>query len=92
MTKRLRAEQLERYGFGPEIMQKTKICPCCSGLVTNGENICPVCGRALPGLTLFAWYMQQHEVCSSCGTVVSGDGSYCPHCGKLLRKPNGTEQ
>lgn len=82
MTQRLKHEQLEQFGFGPGIMRKTKLCPYCSSLVTNGGRTCPSCGKAVPELTLLRWYEQQHSRCLHCGTVLREDARYCPHCGK----------
>lgn len=87
MTQKLKLEQLEHYGFGPKIMQKTKICPHCSGLVTNGESRCPSCGRQVPDFTLFAWYVERHNRCPRCGTVLAKDALYCLHCGKHIGIP-----
>lgn len=82
MTQRLKFEQLEQFGFGPRIMRRTKLCPCCSSLVTDAGRTCPSCGSALANLTLLRWYEQQHLRCPSCGTVLREDSCYCPHCGK----------
>lgn len=82
MTQRLKFEQLEQFGFGPGIMRRTKLCPSCNSLVTDGGHSCPVCGRALPALTLLRWYEQQHLHCPHCGTVLREDARYCPRCGK----------
>lgn len=84
VTQRLKFEQLARYGFGPKVMRKTKLCPECGTLVTDGSHSCPCCGKALPELTLLTWYEQQHKLCRHCGTVLSGDCRYCPRCGKRV--------
>lgn len=86
MTQRLRNDQLARYGFGPEVMRHTKLCPACDTLVTNGAHTCPTCGRALPTLTLLSWYEQQHPRCAHCRTILREDARFCPHCGKRQAK------
>lgn len=92
MTQKLKFEQLSRFGFGPEIMRKTKLCPQCRCLVTDGKKICPNCAERLPDLTLFAWYEQQHEICTHCRTLLSPDAQYCPHCGRrVLQRAGGAQ-
>lgn len=82
MTQSLKNNQLARYGFGTEAMRKTRLCPACDTLVTNGAKTCPSCGQALPELTLLRWYEQQHLRCPYCKTVLREDLRYCPRCGK----------
>lgn len=89
MTQKLKFEQLAQFGFGPKAMQKAKLCPYCSSLVTNGENTCSACGMPLPPLTLLAWYEQLHERCTHCGTVLRDDSCYCPHCGRRVLPRSG---
>lgn len=84
MTQKLRFEQLEQFGFGPRVMQKTRLCPWCSSLVTNGADTCPACGKQVSELTLLTWYEQQHIRCVHCATVLSPDAQYCPHCGRRV--------
>lgn len=84
MTQREKLEEMERYGFGPNVMYQTKYCVFCGSLVTQGKEKCPNCGASLPKLTLFAWYEQQHRVCPGCGTVISDDCRFCPQCGKRV--------
>lgn len=86
MTQSLKNDQLARYGFGPEAMRKTRVCPCCDKLVTDGGKICPACGRALPELSLLTWYEQQHPQCIHCGTILREGSRYCPRCGKAQTK------
>ena len=88
MTQKLKFEQLEHFGFGPGAMQKTKLCPYCSSLLTNGESTCFACGMPLPELTLLEWYVQQHDSCAHCGTLLARGSRYCAHCGKrVLQRP-----
>lgn len=84
MTQAAKLKQLEHYGFGPNVMRRTKLCPACGRLVTDGSHSCPVCGRRLPALTLLAWYEQQHSTCAYCRTLLSSDAQYCPHCGRRV--------
>lgn len=86
MTQSLKNSQLARYGFGPEAMRKTKLCPNCDTLVTNGAKTCPACGQTLPKLSLLTWYEQQHCRCTHCGTVLRGNPLYYPHCGRSRKK------
>ncbi len=85
MTKRLKFEELEQFGFGPNVMRKTRLCPACGTLVTDGTGQCPRCRKELPELTLFAWYAGQHSTCAYCQTLLSPDCQYCPHCGRRVR-------
>ncbi len=82
MAQKHRLEQLAQFGFGPGIMRRTRLCPHCSSLVTDGGRTCPFCGRTLPKRTLLCWYEQRHPRCTRCGTVLREDARYCPHCGK----------
>lgn len=86
MTQKMKLQELERYGFGPNVMRRTKLCPACGTLVTDGAAQCPKCQKELPELTLFAWYAGQHSVCARCKTILSGDSRYCPQCGKRVEK------
>lgn len=86
MTQAAKMKQLERYGFGPNVMRRTKLCPVCGTLVTNGAAQCPGCRNELPKLTLFEWYAGQHNTCAYCRTLLSSDTQYCPHCGRRIRK------
>lgn len=92
MNKKVKFEQMEHYGFGPNVMQKTRICQYCSTLVTDGASVCPVCRNKLPGATLFAWYKKQHKVCGYCKTVLADDSEYCPQCGRPVKKASAAEK
>jgi len=54
---------LESYGFGPNIMKKTRICSKCGRAINTSENICPVCGNQLNVFTLYDWYKKMHASC-----------------------------
>ncbi len=82
--RRSRFDQLAKFGFGPNVMKQTRICPNCESLVTDGAEVCPRCGNKLPEITLLTLYEEQHPVCPDCGTVLSDDVQYCPQCGKRI--------
>lgn len=86
MTQKMKLQELERYGFGPNVMRRTKLCPSCGRLATGDSNSCPVCGKHLPALTLLDWYEQQHSSCAFCRTVISSDTKYCPQCGRRIQR------
>lgn len=86
MTQRLKNDQLAHYGFGPEAMRRTRLCPNCEMLVTDGTKVCPACGRMLPEMSLLVWYEQQHPQCVHCGTVLRENFLYCPRCGRSRKK------
>ena len=85
VTQRSKNDQLAHYGFGLEVMARTKLCPACETLVTDAAQACPACGSALPPLTLLVWY-EQHPHCTCCGVILREDSRYCPHCGKIRAK------
>lgn len=86
MTQRAKNEHLAHYGFGLEVMARTRLCPACETLVTDGARTCPACGNTLPPMTLLVWYEQQHPHCACCGSILREDSRYCPHCGKIQTK------
>lgn len=52
-TKRaLRQVRLMEYGFGPDIMRLTKVCPCCGKGNPSRSRTCADCGAALGDKTL----------------------------------------
>ncbi len=75
-------DQLERYGFGPNVMKKTCVCPSCGSLAKSSSVHCPECGGRLSGGTLFDTYKEKHPACSHCDTVLTADAQYCPECGR----------
>ncbi len=84
MTVKAKWEQLERYGFGPNVMKRTRVCPSCGRMVTNTCSSCPDCGMRLMKKTLWDRYRERHMCCDRCGTVLAVDSRYCPHCGRAL--------
>ncbi|MBQ4347075.1 MAG: hypothetical protein IJC39_01340 [Firmicutes bacterium] len=75
----------QRFGFGPEVMKKIRVCRVCGCSCTAQEKYCRDCGAILPKETLFDLYKAQHLYCTACDTVVSGSAVFCPECGKRLR-------
>ena len=82
----LRKANMKRYGFGPEVMKQTKVCPLCGSTADADESECFCCGADLPGETLFDLYKSRHQYCDHCGTVVSNTSTFCPECGTQLKR------
>lgn len=92
-TEILRYRNMEDYGFGPNVMKKTKVCVRCGRMVRANAKTCPDCGEKLPRETLFDRYKRQHKCCPDCDTVLTPDSLYCPNCGKqILRKAVGYQK
>ena len=90
MTQKIRFKNLERFGFGPNVMKKLRICPRCGQTVKSRADTCPDCGETLPKETLYDRYKRQHLCCSNCDTVLSPDSRFCPSCGaQVLQKVGG---
>ena len=85
MTKEIYFRNLEQYGFGPNVMKKTKVCPKCGQIAKKSSFFCRSCGAFLPRETLYDRYRRQHTCCVGCGTVLTKDAKYCPHCGLKTR-------
>jgi len=84
---------MEDYGFGPNVMKKTKVCARCGKKVRANAKTCPDCGEKLSSETLFDRYKRQHKCCPNCDTVLTPDSLYCPNCGKqILRKAVGYQK
>ncbi len=81
MTEKAKNLQLEQFGFGPNVMKKTKVCSHCGQIASARSLICSRCGARLPFSTLFDSYKRRHLCCSRCSTVLSPGTRYCPHCG-----------
>ena len=89
MTQKLRFKNLEKFGFGPNVMQKNKVCPRCAKLVAARLSVCPDCNEKLSRETLFDRYKRKHKSCCYCDTVLGSGSLYCPTCGKpVIRKEN----
>jgi RNA polymerase subunit RPABC4/transcription elongation factor Spt4 len=82
MTQKLRFKNLEKFGFGPNVMKKNKVCPRCGRLVRAKLMVCPDCNERLSSETLFDCYKRRHKSCSDCDTVLAPGSRYCPTCGK----------
>ena len=82
----LRKANMKRFGFGPEVMKQTKVCPVCGATADADESECFCCGADLPGETLFDLYKSRHQYCDHCGTVVSNTSEYCRSCGAQLKR------
>ena len=90
MTQKLRFKNLERFGFGPNVMKKNKVCHRCGRLVGARLANCPDCNEKLSSETLFDRYKRRHMCCSDCDTVLAPGSHYCPHCGKpVIKKAMG---
>ena len=84
VTQELRFKNLEHYGFGPNVMKNTKVCPNCGRMVGAKNRTCPECQKRLSRETLFDQYKRQHLCCPDCDTVLAPDSMYCPNCGKAV--------
>lgn len=85
MTQNMRFEHLEQFGFGPEVMKRTKICFRCAAVFDAAGTSCPDCGETLSE-TLFDRYKRQHRCCPDCDTVLAPGSQYCPNCGRPLAR------
>lgn len=90
MTVKAKWEQLERYGFGPNVMKRTRVCPSCGRMVTNTCSSCPDCGMRLMKKTLWDRYRERHMCCDRCGTVLAVDSRYCPPLRKSTLREKGS--
>ena len=86
MTQKVRFRNLERFGFGPNVMKKLRVCPRCGQTVKSRADICPDCSERLPKETLFDRYKRTHLSCPDCDTVLTSDAMYCPNCGRMVTK------
>lgn len=84
MTAKAKLDWLEKCGFGPKVMKRTKVCPHCGTVVSEHHSVCPGCGMRSLGKTLYDRYRERHICCDKCGTVLASDSRYCPHCGRQL--------
>lgn len=93
MNQKLRFKNLEKFGFGPNVMKKNKVCPRCGKLVGARLTVCPDCNERLSSETLFDRYKGCHRCCANCDTVLAPDSRYCPTCGKsVMAKAVGTNE
>ena len=92
-TEILRYKNMEDFGYGPNVMKKTKVCTKCGQMVKANAVACPECGERLSGETLFDRYKRRHQCCPECDTVLAPGSRYCPNCGKqVLQKAASYEQ
>lgn len=81
----IRKLNMERYGFGPDVMRNIRICPDCGMPSTSAEKHCRACAAGLSGETLFHQYKKRHRFCTRCDTVVAKSAQFCPECGTRIR-------
>ena len=81
----IRQENMERYGFGTNIMRNIRICPECGIPAAASERNCQECGSKLPRETLFQQYKKRHRSCPHCETVVTETAQFCPECGTRIQ-------
>ena len=86
MTQKLRYKKLEKFGFGPNVMKKNKVCPRCGSLVAAKLGLCPDCHEKLSAETLFDRCKRLHGSCAGCDTILPPGSRYCPNCGKPVMK------
>lgn len=82
----LRQVTLLEFGFGPETMQRCKLCPECGRANSADRTDCADCGAHLPEMTLYDLYRSRHRCCPGCGVAVTNVAQYCPECGAQLPK------
>ncbi len=78
--------ELEEYGFGPNVMKKNKVCSNCGTVISAELEKCNICGTLLPEETLFLKYISLHRVCPTCDCIVKADANFCPQCRTFLSK------
>lgn len=81
-------ESMRRFGFGPDVMKRTKVCRVCGSSCAAAETYCHACDAILPRETLYDQYKAHHLSCPRCDTVVSSTYLFCPKCGNYLRRKN----
>ena len=67
----LRQVTLLEFGFGPESMQRCKLCPECGRANPAQDTHCTDCGAVLPEKTLYDFYLSRHRCCPGCGVAVT---------------------
>jgi len=82
----------EHFGFGVEIMKRTKVCKQCGAAQHFSRYVCRQCGGKLPQQTLFHIYQQRHKLCPICDTVLVPRMKYCPHCGSEQTSTDESKQ
>lgn len=82
---RARAENMRRYGFGPDAMRQIKVCGQCGAPNDARLHRCAECETRLPRDTLFDLYKRNHPHCRLCDTVAADSARYCPRCGSEIK-------
>ena len=80
-----RQSNMERYGFGTNIMRNIRVCPECGLPSAAADRNCRTCGARLPRETLFQQYKKRHRFCPRCDTVVAKSAQFCPECGTRIQ-------
>lgn len=78
--------ELEEFGFGPNVMKKNKVCSECGAIVSAELENCNFCGAKLPKETLFIKYISLHKICPVCNCVVKSDANFCSQCRTIFSK------
>ena len=81
----IRQSNMERYGFGPNVMRNIRICPECGLPSAAADKNCRTCGARLPRETLFQQYRKRHRFCPRCDMVVAESAQFCPECGMRIQ-------
>ena len=84
MTEKTKFFNLERFGFGPNVMKKTKVCSECGQITKANAKKCPHCGTKLSAETLYDKYKEKHICCPFCDRVLRSNSNYCQYCGKQI--------
>ena len=45
MTQKTRFKNMEDFGYGPNVMRKTKVCSKCGQVIKATASYCPDCGE-----------------------------------------------
>nr|MBQ4319245.1 zinc ribbon domain-containing protein [Clostridia bacterium] len=85
MCESIRLENMERFGFGPNVMKKIKVCTNCGKPLGKQYTFCSSCGSHMPKDTLFQLYRSMHKSCQKCETVVPEWMIFCPNCGTRIK-------
>jgi len=72
----------ESYGFGNEIMKRTKVCSGCGNIESSERRVCRKCRARLPEKSLFEMHRDRNQLCSVCDTILKPYMEFCPQCGK----------
>ena len=88
----LRQLTLLEFGFGPETMQRCKLCPECDRANPARDTHCADCGAVLSEKTRYDFYLSRHRCCPGCGVAVTDYAVYCPECGTRLPRAGVTRR